>query len=214
MKDFYKELPEGYKQDKVVDAKSVGFAVAMNVAALVLTVLAYIAIDFAISGKITFADMIKFAFDSDGESDSWVRGYLINVLLPIATFIVSTLVYFVLHELVHGMAYKILTREKLTFGITWSAAYCGVPGLYVGKKTALIALLSPFVVFSAVFITAAAISGGGIYCFMLKMLFAIHFGGCVGDLYDTMLLLTRYRKKEVLLSDDGPKQVFYIKEVE
>ena len=88
----------------------------------------------------------------------------------------------------------------------------GVPHRYCnGKNIALIALLSPFVLFSIVFIVGIAIAGNGIAGLILKLLFAEHFGGCSGDLYDTVLLVFKYRKG-CLINDDGPKQTIYIKE--
>lgn len=55
------------------------------------------------------------------------------------------------------------------------------------------------------------IAGNGIAGLILKLLFAEHFGGCSGDLYDTVLLVFKYRKG-CLINDDGPKQTIYIKE--
>ncbi|MBR5044032.1 MAG: hypothetical protein IKX66_01680, partial [Clostridia bacterium] len=45
--------------------------------------------------------------------------------------------------------------------------------------------------------------------FAFLVLFAFHFGGCVGDLYDTVLLLFRLKGK-LLMRDTGPMQTFYI----
>ena len=42
-------------------------------------------------------------------------------------FAILLILYIILHELTHGAAYKILTHEKLTFGITLTCAFCGVP---------------------------------------------------------------------------------------
>ena len=41
-------------------------------------------------------------------------------------------------------------------------------------------------------------------------LFAIHVGGCIGDLYCTWLLLFKL-PKDTIINDTGPKQTFYSK---
>ena len=198
-KEFYRELPEGYKLDKTIDAKSAKFGIIMNIVALVLMVGVYVITEFIAAGRLTIADI--FAFEN----------YFSDFLIPLLIFCVASFAYIVLHELTHGAAYKLLTHEKLTFGLTWSAAYCGVPQLYLGKNVALIALLSPFVLFSVAFIIGIAIAGNGIAGLILKLLFAEHFGGCCGDLYDTILIVFKY-SKGCLINDDGPKQTIYIKE--
>ena len=51
--------------------------------------------------------------------------------------------------------------------------------------------------------------------FMLfAALFTLHVAGCVGDLWVAGVLLFRYRGREVLMNDTGPKQTFYVKEPE
>ena len=118
-------------------------------------------------------------------------------------------VYLVLHELVHGIVYKLMTREKLTFGISFSCAYCGVPDVFVTKKTALSALVAPFAVFTVAFALPIAFVGDYAALF-LSFLLVLHFGGCSGDLYD-MILLLFVIKGDVLMKDTGPKQTFYVR---
>lgn len=195
----YKELPEGYVAVKTVDAKGdKKFAIWMNVAALLL----------GIAGAAV-AFWLKFiAFGND----SWlvIADNLMITELYLIVSVILMLVYTVLHELVHGAVYKIMTHEKLTFGVSWSCAYCGVPGLYVTRKTALVSLLAPFTVFNIIFITLIVLLDG-LPAISALVLFTCHFGGCAGDLYDTFLLLFKLRG-DVLINDDGPKQVFYKKQ--
>ena len=125
-------------------------------------------------------------------------------------FCVGILVYLVLHELTHGIVYHLMTGEKLRFGLSWSCAWCGVPDIYVTRRTALCALLAPFVLFSAVFIALICLCSG-LAAATAILLFAVHFGGCAGDLYDTLLLLFRLRG-DILMRDTGPKQTFYARD--
>ena len=120
--------------------------------------------------------------------------------------------YIVLHELVHGIAYKIQTGEKLTFGISWSCAFCGVPNIYTYRRTAIVAVVSPFTIFTLLFIPILIL----LYCFsplyylLAAFIFGLHLGGCSGDLYVLYLLAVKFKDKKTLMRDTGPEQFFYI----
>ena len=104
-----------------------------------------------------------------------------------------------------------MTGRKLTFGLSFSVAYCGVPDIFVYRKKAVMSLLAPFIVFDILYgIGALALPLVIDRCFC-AILLMIHAGGCVGDLYDTWLYLTRFRDPSVLMKDTGPKQTFYVK---
>ena len=195
-KYYTKELPDGYQPAKTVDVGEKRFAILMNLAATLLT---------AVVGVGGF--FLKFAGDPGSAipdlSNVWLfEGWLFAIL-------VSLIVYLVLHELTHGIVYKILTGEKLTFGLKLSCAFCGVPDVYVTRKTALLALLAPFTVFSVAFLVPFFLLSG-LLSFSFLVLFSLHFGGCAGDLYDTFLLLFRL-KGNLLMRDTGPRQTFYIR---
>ena len=51
-----------------------------------------------------------------------------------------------------------------------------------------------------------------LYFLVCGVLFSIHFGGCVGDLYVIGLFLFRFRDPRTLMNDTGPKQTFYVPE--
>lgn len=196
MKDYFFELPDGYVEDRVIDAKNKKMGIIMNVLAVLIMIAVYVALFFILGERA-----LPVVFDEDCSP--------LETVAPLLLFLIMILPYTVLHELVHGVAYKITTRQKVTFGISWSVAFCGVPNIFVGKKTALIALLSPFILFTAMFATGIAVAEvgyGGAFAWML----ALHCGGCVGDLYCTILLLFVY-KNGCLIKDTGPKQTFYIK---
>ena len=193
--NFARELPEGYRPVKMVDVGDKRFAVLMNLTALLLTCAAGIGGFF-----------LKFGKDPGkaiaGLKNVWAyEGALLALLAGLVA-------YLILHELTHGAVYRLLTGEKLTFGLKLSCAYCGVPNVFVTKRTALLSLLAPFTVFSIAFLVPYfLLSGPASLAFLV--LFAVHFGGCVGDLYDTFLLTFRIRGK-VLMQDTGPKQTFYV----
>lgn len=190
MNNYYSELPSNYVEDKVIDAKSTRFGIYMNIVALVLMILVLV--------PFYFLKMKDVEVDNN------------QILLALVVFLAAYVAYIVAHELTHGVAYKLLTKQKLTFGFSWSCAYCGVPNGYVNKKTALISLLAPFVVHSIWMLILIFVLPNSIWISMIILLFASHFGGCVGDFYCTYLLVFKYHGKAILMNDTGPKQTFYI----
>lgn len=197
MVSYYKDLPENYKEVFHIDAKSKKVGFVFTVVSLVITVASLLVIGL-LTDLSSIADAVKEGF----------------ILIPYLVLLAGLFLYIVLHELVHGAAYKALTHQKLTFGITLTVAFCGVPDIYTSRKTALIALTAPLVVFSIVFL--ALMTGfrtsNLVYFAVFSILFSIHLGGCVGDIYMTLLLATRFRNPELLMRDTGPAQTLYLPE--
>ena len=188
-KNFETVLPAGYVPVKTVDAKSKKFTVLMNLAA------------FGVCAAVVAAAAVLIRPGNFFENYDPIK-YFITLAAMVA--------YIFLHELTHGAAYKLLTHQKLTFGFTATVAFCGVPHIYVYRRTALISLLAPFVTFGIVFGAAVALFGDPWNKMYAAVLLAAHVGGCAGDLYDTFLYLTRFRDPAVLMNDTGPKQTFYL----
>lgn len=198
-KYFERELPSNYKEVKHIDATNAKFGLIFNLIAMAVLVVV-----MAIAFLILHLDNVIVVFD-----------IMDNFGVFVITMIVLV-VYIVLHELVHGIAYKALTKEKLTFGLSWSCAFCGVPNLYVYKKASLIALLAPFITFTVIFIPLMIVLYfiNPLYFLASAFVFGMHVGGCSGDLYVTFLLTIKYKGKNVLIKDTGPAQSFYLPEDE
>ncbi len=196
MKNFYESLPEGYKEVFRVDVSDKKTGIILNVVATVVTIL--------IGAAVVVAGVFG--------GDNW-HLTLFGSVWYLVGFLVLNIAYIVLHELVHGAAYKIMTKRKLTFGFKLSYAYCGLPNVYVSRKTALVSLCAPLVLFSVLFIAAAIVGfffDPYLY-FLFGLMFAIHFGGCMGDVYDIFLYATRFKDKSTLMRDTGAEQTFYQK---
>ena len=192
-KDFEFEVPEGYRQVYHIDAadKKTGLKLTLGAMAILIVVVAVLFI---------FADLKSLDF-----------GKLIEYDLA---FIGIALVYIVVHELTHGAVYKALTHQKLRFGITWSAAFCGVPDIYTYRRTALLSLVAPLTVWTIVLLPLTIWLRGvdtGWYI-TIGLIFAIHISGCVGDMYVTWLFLTKYKDPRTLMRDTGPEQWMYAPE--
>ena len=134
-KNFERELPSGYRQAKYINAKNAKFGLLFNLIALLVFAAVMVVAVLLLRGKEDFSFV----------EDVFMNDYYFLALLVFCFVMVG---YVVLHELVHGIAYKALTGEKLTFGISWSCAFCGVPHIYTYRRTAMISVVAPFAVFS------------------------------------------------------------------
>ncbi|CCZ94646.1 integral membrane protein [Corallococcus sp. CAG:1435] len=198
MKHFEEKLPENYRLVKTVDATKAPFAVVFNLLSLVMMVGAFAVLYFAFGTDVS---LIKEQFLTLPD---------FTKILALLLFVVGFIVYIVLHELVHGVVYKAFTKRKLTFGVTMTCAYCGVPDVFVYRTASLCALLAPFVIFSIAFIVPMFFLQNTVWFLLLAALFAMHFGGCVGDIYITVLYVFKFRDGKTLMRDTGPVQTFYL----
>ena len=191
MNKYYLELPENYKLDKTIDMKKMStniFLNVLNILFVIISILILIPLKFK---EIKFDNLIE-----------------LSIVMFIA--LIGFIIYIVLHELTHGLFYKIFTKQKLTFGVSLTYAYCGVPNIYVRKKEAIIACLSPLIIFSIIFLTLIFILPPNYINLSIIILFSFHFGGCSGDIYLSLILLTKY-KKDTYIKDTGPTQYIYKK---
>lgn len=193
---FERELPQGYRLALKVDAKSKKFGIIFNlIALLIFIVVMAAAVFFLVIGKKTFEIPERF----------FVAWFI---------FMVSMIAYIVLHELVHGLVYKIFTGEKLTFGLSWSCAFCGVPNIFTYRRTALFAVSAPLIVFTLIFIPVLVMTYclSPLYFLLSSIIFGLHLGGCSGDMYIMYLFLFRYKDKNALMNDTGPVMTLYVPE--
>lgn len=196
MKNYETELPQGYVLAKTIDAKADKKVIIwFNVFA------------FLVVAVTTLAVFLAYGLNYDKLIGALEPAVL---MLTALVFFVVVIAYVVLHELVHGIMYKALTKQKLTFGFTLSVAFCGVPNIYVYRKTALLAVLAPFAVFLPIFTALPFALDLYVHKLLAWILWGMHVGGCVGDLYVAFELLFKYRDKTVLMNDTGPKQTFYV----
>lgn len=199
-KYYEKELPSNYELIYSIDAKSKKIGIIFTIVSLaILLVVMGICIVPLLINKVS----IEINRGSTG------------LLIAYVIFIVALFLYIILHELVHGIVYKALTKQKLTFGLTWSCAFCGVPNIYCYRKTALYALAAPLTVFSIVLIplTVYLYFVDPVYYLMSAFILGLHLGGCCGDMYMMWLLLARFKSNKTLIKDTGPAQTIYIEKV-
>jgi hypothetical protein len=200
LNNYYKDLPQGFVEDYVIDAKKTSVAIIFSVVSVIMAIAA-----------VVVCWLIKFNLIAQKQDYTVIAdAEPLEFFIALIVLCVAMIVYLILHELTHGLVYKLMTKQKLTFGLTLTVAYCGLKEGYVNKKTAILAILAPFVIYSIIFIIAICLIPANIWCVAMILLFSVHFGGCVGDLYGAILLIFKYRGKQILMNDTGPKQSFYV----
>ncbi len=199
--NYERELPDGYRQALYINAKDAKFGIIFNLIALLVLIGVMMSafLTLRVDGRLSL-DILNIGIG--------------KISIAYLVFLVSMFGYIVLHELVHGWAYKTLTGEKLTFGVSWSCAFCGVPDVYTYRRTAIISVIAPFTLFTVLFIPILAVLYffSPLYYLIFAFVFGLHLGGCSGDLYVLYLLTFRFKDKRTLMRDTGPEQFFYVRE--
>ena len=196
-KDYELRVPEGYVEVYHIDASNKKTGALMTIGAFVI-MLAAIALVYA--GIPKPWSLSVFASDSGRYILFWV------------VWLVLMIAYVILHELTHGAVYKAFTHQKLRFGITWSAAFCGVPDIYTYRRVAILSLIAPLTVYTIVFVALCLWlrTFSTAWYLIVGMLFAMHISGCVGDMFMTFRFLTKYKDPRTLMRDTGPEQWIYV----
>ena len=185
-------LPEGYREIYSVNLqKDKKAALIVNIAALILMVI------FVIIGILIVP--ISYTFDNYGS--------IVTVWLKTIAVLAGMIVYFILHELVHGITMKHYGANKVKYGFTGLYAFAGCEE-YFSKKPYIVIALAPIVVWGVVL--------AAICCFVPKSWFWVvyfiqimNLSGAAGDLYVTC----KFSKfpKDILIKDTGVEMKVYSK---
>jgi len=178
------KLPEGYKEICSVDLqKNKKTALFVNVLAIVIAIVLAVPMHFAVPVSTLFS-MEK------GISD---------YLLRFAAILVLSVIYLVLHELVHGIAMKLCGTKKVKYGFTGLYAFAGSSDYY-GKGAYLFIALAPIVLWGVV-IAVVNLLVPIEWFWVVYYVQLFNLSGAAGDLYVTV----RFSKmpKDILISDHG-----------
>lgn len=181
-------LPNDYQAAAHINLKSTKLIVSLNLWSLVLLVPFLLGIYIYFQINPILNPVMFFGFD--------LLMYLGLVLLLL-----------VIHELIHGIFFKLGTDEKVTYKFHGWAISASVKGIYFYKNHYLITGLAPFIIISALLIISMFIFP--MHAFMLYIILAIHTAGCIGDFY-VVLKLLKYNK-DTLIHDYGIGMLFYTK---
>lgn len=185
-------LPEGYREIYSVNLqKDKKAALIVNIAALILMGI------FVIIGILIVP--ISYTFDNDGS--------IVTVWLKTIAVLAGMIVYFILHELVHGITMKHYGAKKVKYGFTGLYAFAGCEE-YFSKKPYIVIALAPIVVWGVVL--------AAVCCFVPESWFWVvyfiqimNLSGAAGDLYVTC----KFSKfpKDILIKDTGVEMKVYSK---
>lgn len=193
MRKFEEVLPKGYKEVYCIDTKEPKTILLQRLVKLFITM---IGIGLSIY-LIPIENPAVFKESIDLLS-------LLSILL-----LLGIIIYLFLHTLTHSLVYKKLTRQKFVYGTSLTIAYCGIPNIFVYRRTALLALVTPLIVFTIILLPIVFIVGDPLWKLFFAFLLSVHIGNCIDDIYKIMLLLVRLKDPSILMEDTGPQQTFY-----
>ena len=200
-KNSESELPENYELSFYINAANAKFGLLFNLIAVFI---------YALVALIAFIPIFKNdAFDALKDTLFGLGAF--SPLIYALVFVFTMAAYIFLHELTHGVSYRLFTKEKLSFGMKWSCFYCGVPNIYVYRKAVIISAAAPLIIFSILFVplTICLYHINLVLYFASAFILGIHIGGCSGDIYVILLLLFKFKNSSTLVRDTGPEQFFY-----
>lgn len=134
-------------------------------------------------------------------------------------FSLGTVLVFLLlippHEVIHGMAYRLVGAPRVSYGVNWQKFYFyAVADQFVVKRKPFIFIgLAPFVVISLLVVLTIFLVGTQMKWLLFGVLF-MHTAACAGD-FALLSFYERHRNfSELFTYDDVGKHIsfFYVKE--
>ena len=179
-------LPEGWQLLRRIDlAANKKEAVLVNSLALL------------IGAVLLFAGMTQVPFGAIGE--------LPNPWLGLLVMAAGSVAYLFLHEVVHGVFFRLFGRQKVQYGFCGLYAWAG-SRVWFDKKRYLVIGLAPVVVWGIVLaLVLMAVPRGWFWPFYLIEL--QNLAGAAGDLYVAALLLRM--PDDILVQDAGISMEIY-----
>lgn len=180
----YHTLPTGYKEKLSINLKDKKILVFLNIGSILL-ILPFIL------GYVIYLDLNPY------NDPITLKPLDILLYLVLACFSI----------IIHGIFFKLGTKEKVRYKFHGWAASASVEGIYFYKNHYILTGIAPFI-----FITPLLVSS--IYFFPmhalgLYIILAIHTAGCVGDFY-VILKLIRCNSN-TLIHDYGIGMTIYKK---
>ncbi len=106
----------------------------------------------------------------------------------------------VIHELIHGLFFYLITKEKPDFGYKVLYAYVGAPDWFIKKKYFYLIGLSPFVLITLAGVVSLFLVGS-YYLSVVLIPLAAHSAACIGDIWFNSMLLNK--PEETYVNDNG-----------
>jgi Putative zincin peptidase len=187
-----RNLPPTYLQSRALDLTSrPGLMIILNVVGLLL----FFAFGLAFL-HLAAAFYPGIAFGISNFSALW----------GILAFLLAYAAVLVLHELVHGLFFVILTRSRPHFGIKQMYAYACAPDWYIPRNQFLVVGLAPLILITLAGFLILPLLGPSLVTFTLFAM-AVNASGAIGDLY-TVLWILRF-PANAFVCDHGEKFNIY-----
>ena len=178
------KLPDCYNEIYSVDLqKDKKTAVFINTLAIAIAIILAVPMHFCVSITTLF---------------SMEKG-MINYILRFVVLAVSSVLYIILHELVHGIAMKIYGTKKVKYGFTGLYAFAGSDDYY-GKKSYIFIALAP-IVFWGIVLSVVNILVPIEWFWVVYIIQITNLSGAAGDLFVTIKFAKMPR--DILISDSG-----------
>jgi hypothetical protein len=183
-----RNLPSTYLQSRTLDlASRPGLMILLNVVGLLL----FFAFGL-IFLHLAVAFYPGFTFGISNIPALW--GILALLLVYAAVL--------VLHELVHGLFFVILTHSRPHFGIKQMYAYACAPEWYIPRNQFLVVGLAPLILITIAGFLLLPLLGSTLASLTLFAM-AVNASGAIGDLY-TVIWILRF-PVQALVCDHGEK---------
>ena len=188
-------LPEGYGLIAHIDLqKNRKLMLWVNGMALVITLVLMIPVLFFIP------------FNTLWEKGETGKSLLI-LLLKLAVTLIAIVVYMILHELVHGVCMKAITKTKPHYGFTGMYAFAGSEAFF-GKGAYILVALAPVILWGLVLAVLTPLVPRA-WFWVVYFVQITNLSGAAGDLYVTCRMLRM--PKDILVQDSGVAMKVYAK---
>jgi hypothetical protein len=182
-----KNLPDAYRLHQTIDLrKNPKLVIWLNVAALAF---------FIIFGYLylRLIALIRPAASLSFGSSGW--------FVTLVALLVSYIGVIILHELIHGLFFWIITGERPQFGFRGAYAFAGAPDWFLPRDSYLVVGLSPLVLITLIGLLLVPITpDGGLL--LLGITITANASGAIGDLAVVTWLVWRY-PTSILVRDQG-----------
>jgi hypothetical protein len=193
-------LPAGYQEAGIIDIKKDRrLLIFFNIAALVLLVIA---------GMLFFRAAAWLRPQNASLSSLELKiSSIPDVAIILAWILGLTVLYVVIHELIHGLFFWLFTGGKPVFAFRWNYAYAAAPDWFIHRNPFLVTTLAPLVLISAVGLLVMAV---GLESWLLATWFVItmNAAGAVGDLLVAVWLL--FKPASALVQDRGDALTLFV----
>lgn len=192
MKKSEQALPENYREILSLDLqKDKKKAILINALALIIAIIMILIASFFVPIKELF---------------SFENGML-DYSLRFITIIVATVVYMILHELVHGIAMKMCGTKKIKYGFTGMYAFAGSDDFYY-KKSYLFIALAPVILWGIVLL-AINLFVNASWFWVVYIVQISNISGAAGDFYVSVKFASL--PDDILVKDYGVGMTVYSK---